>query len=189
MGVTVLYSSGDSGVAGNGNLCLNPDGSQTASGKIFNPSFPSTCPYVTSVGATQGIDIFSTDFGDVFIICFTVNPGSTVFQPESACEQVIYSGGGFSNHFAVPDYQKDAVKSYLKNHPPAYSKKIFNSTGMSRGFPDLSANGANYVISVSHSYCPSVAVPFVYAYAPNSSTAIFHSYLAHLRLHQLLEPS
>jgi tripeptidyl-peptidase-1 len=26
MGVTVLYSSGDDGVAGNGNYCLNPDG-------------------------------------------------------------------------------------------------------------------------------------------------------------------
>lgn len=131
----------------------------------------------------------STDFGDVFIICFTVSPGSTVFQPESACEKVIFSGGGFSNHFHVPDYQKDVVKSYLKNYPPPYSKKIFNSTGMSRGIPDLSANGANYVVSVSHSHCPLVAVPFVDAYTPNSSTAIFHSYLAPLRLHQLLEPS
>ena len=26
MGVTILYSSGDRGVAGNGNLCLNPNG-------------------------------------------------------------------------------------------------------------------------------------------------------------------
>ena len=26
MGVTVLYSSGDDGVAGNGNYCLNPNG-------------------------------------------------------------------------------------------------------------------------------------------------------------------
>ena len=49
MGVTVLYSSGDNGVAGNGALCLNPDGSQTSDGKIFNPSFPGTCPFVTSV--------------------------------------------------------------------------------------------------------------------------------------------
>ncbi|KAG6850203.1 hypothetical protein H0H93_016382 [Arthromyces matolae] len=40
-----------------------------------------TCPYVTAVGATQ------------------VNPGSTVNDPEGACEQVIFSGGGFSNIF------------------------------------------------------------------------------------------
>jgi tripeptidyl-peptidase-1 len=71
-------------VTGNGAACLNPDGSQTTSGKIFNPSFPSTCPFITSVGATQ------------------VNPNATVFEPESACEQVIFSGGGFSNYFAVP---------------------------------------------------------------------------------------
>ena len=40
-----------------------------------------TCPFLTAVGATQ------------------VNPGSTVNDPESACEQVIFSGGGFSNIF------------------------------------------------------------------------------------------
>ncbi|KIM92450.1 hypothetical protein PILCRDRAFT_123424, partial [Piloderma croceum F 1598] len=130
MGVTVLYSSGDNGVAGNNNTCLNPDGSQSADGKLFNPSFPSTCPYITSVGATQ------------------VNPNSTVFQPESACEQEIYSGGGFSNYFSIPNYQKDSVQSYFKNYPPPYSKttNTYNSSG--RGFPDLSANGANYVVSI-----------------------------------------
>ncbi|KIJ66050.1 hypothetical protein HYDPIDRAFT_87640 [Hydnomerulius pinastri MD-312] len=134
MGVTVLYSSGDSGVAGNGGVCLNPDGSQTADGKIFNPSFPGTCPYVTSVGATQ------------------LSPGKTVYDKEDACEQVIYSGGGFSNYFAVPDYQESAVKSYLKNFPPAYPSNIFNSTGMSRGYPDISANGANYVVAIDGNF-------------------------------------
>jgi subtilase family serine protease len=58
MGVTVLYSSGDNGVSGNGRLCLNPDGSQSANGKIFNPTFPGGCPYVTSVGATQSKESF-----------------------------------------------------------------------------------------------------------------------------------
>jgi tripeptidyl-peptidase I len=54
MGITVLFSSGDNGVAGIINACLNSDGSQSANGQLFNPSFPGTCPYVTSVGATQG---------------------------------------------------------------------------------------------------------------------------------------
>jgi hypothetical protein len=40
MGVTVLYSSGDNGVAGSNNACLNPSGSQSARGKRFNPGFP-----------------------------------------------------------------------------------------------------------------------------------------------------
>ena len=69
------------------------------------------CPYVTAVGATQ------------------VNPGSNVTDPEGACEQVIYSGGGFSNYFAIPSYQKTAVASYLKKYKPAYSADIWNATG------------------------------------------------------------
>lgn len=83
---------------------------------------PGTCPFVTSVGATQ------------------VNPGAKVTAPESACEQVIFSGGGFSNYFKIPDYQKSAVESFLKNHPPAYPTTIWNATG-SRAYPDISANG------------------------------------------------
>ncbi|KAJ7669260.1 subtilisin-like protein [Mycena polygramma] len=132
MGVTVVYSSGDNGVAGNGGLCLNADGSQTTGGKIFNPSFPSTCPFVTAVGATQ------------------VNPGAKVTDPESACEQVIFSGGGFSNYFGMPDYQKGAVEGYIKANlnPGPYNHTLYNSTGTSRTYPDLSANGANYVVAV-----------------------------------------
>jgi len=131
MGVTVLYSSGDYGVAGNGGNCLNPDGSQSTSGKRFNPSFPASCPYITAVGATQ------------------IDPGKKVTDPEGACQQVIYSGGGFSNRFALPDYQKTVVGSYFKNHKPTYSSSVYNSTQHSRGFPDLSANGANYVVNVN----------------------------------------
>jgi len=87
-------------------------GSQTDDGKIFNPGFPSSCPYITSIGATQ------------------VNPGAKVTDPEGACEQVIYSGGGFSNYFPIPEYQKKAVGNYLKNHKPEYPADIYNATGM-----------------------------------------------------------
>ncbi|KZT34095.1 subtilisin-like protein [Sistotremastrum suecicum HHB10207 ss-3] len=130
MGTTILYSSGDDGVAGFGNECIFPNGTQGVGGTRFNPSFPGGCPFVTSVGATQ------------------VNPGSSVFAPESACEQVIFSGGGFSNFFSIPSYQKSQVASFLKNHPPPYTSAQFNNSGTSRGFPDLSANGANYVIAI-----------------------------------------
>ena len=78
---------------------------------------------------------------------FTVNPNFTVDQPESAADQVVYSGGGFSNYFATPDYQEHAVQGYLKNHPPPYDKSLYNSTG--RAFPDLSANAVNYNVYVS----------------------------------------
>jgi len=74
------------------------------------------------------------------------------FDSEDACEEKIYSGGGFSNYFAIPDYQKDVVSSYLKHTPPGYPSSIWNSTGNSRAYPDLSANGANYVIVVDGNY-------------------------------------
>ena len=54
--------------------------------------------------------------------------------------QVIFSGGGFSNHFRMPEYQKAAVEGFLKNFPPPFPPTIFNTTG-SRAFPDIAANG------------------------------------------------
>ncbi|KAL4071280.1 peptidase S8/S53 domain-containing protein [Scleroderma yunnanense] len=134
-GVTVLYSSGDNGVAGNGGKCLNDDGTQSVDGKRFNPTFPAVCPWVTAVGATM------------------VKPNATVFdpQPEKACDQVIYSGGGFSNYFAMPDYQKNAVEGWVQNNGQVYVNEYgnaWNSTGKSRAYPDISANGANYVVAV-----------------------------------------
>jgi len=130
LGTSVLYSSGDDGVAGNGGDCLNTKGKATSTGTRFNPGFPVTCPFVTAVGATQ------------------IDPGNTVNDPEGASEQVIFSGGGFSNIFAMPSYQEAAVQSFLTNHPPPFTSAQFNTSGKSRGFPDLSANGANYVIAI-----------------------------------------
>ena len=74
----LYHYQGDYGVAGNSGQCIgkNDEYNDGKSGR-FNPSFPGTCPYILSVGATQ------------------VSPGKTVLDPESACETVIYSGGGF----------------------------------------------------------------------------------------------
>ncbi|KAJ7203722.1 hypothetical protein C8J57DRAFT_1259585 [Mycena rebaudengoi] len=68
-----------------------------------------------------------------------IPPGSAPSMP---------SGGGFSNRFAMPDYQKDAVTNYLCSNPPPFPANLFNSTGKSRAFPDISVNGANYVVAV-----------------------------------------
>ena len=50
MGTTFLYSSGDDGVAGDGQ-CIDPATGQFNNGTsgMFVPTFPSTCPYVLSV--------------------------------------------------------------------------------------------------------------------------------------------
>lgn len=134
-GTTFFYSSGDYGVAGNGGQCIAPDGTYNdgSSGR-FNPSFPGTCPYITAVGATQ------------------IKPGAKVTDPEEACETVIFSGGGFSNVFPLPSYQSTAVKSFFANHPPPYTSAQYNNSQQTRGFPDISANGANYVVAVDGTF-------------------------------------
>ncbi|KAH8986036.1 subtilisin-like protein [Lactarius hatsudake] len=80
-GASVIFASGNDGV-GEGN-CLADDGS----GRVeFIPSFPASCPYVTSVGGTTG-------------------------YPEVAAP---LSGGGFSNHFPRPVYQNDVIPPFLQ---------------------------------------------------------------------------
>ncbi|WYZ39383.1 hypothetical protein EsH8_III_001297 [Colletotrichum jinshuiense] len=148
-GVTVLYSSGDSGVGGNGQQCIDSDTGAYNEGKngIFNPSFPGGCPWVTSVGATQILE------------------GSTVHTPESACQKAIFSGGGFSNVFAIPDYQKSMMQEYYNKNAPPYGADRYNNSKVVRGFPDISANGANYVTAVngkfSLSFGTSASAPVV----------------------------
>ena len=80
--------------------------------------------------------------------------GSTVSDPEVACETVIRSGGGFSNFFGMPAYQKSVVQSYLKSHKPPYSGSVYNNSGTSRGYPDLSANGAWYDVAITGNFEP-----------------------------------
>lgn len=147
-GTSILYSSGDFGVAGNRGHCLASNGTyNNGTGGMFNPAFPSTCPYVTSIGATQ------------------IAPGASVTAPEQACETVIYSGGGFSNIFPLPAYQAAAVHGFLSAHPPPYTAAQFNNSGTSRGYPDIAANGANYVTAVDGAfslvYGTSASVPVV----------------------------
>ncbi|KAI1786407.1 family S53 protease [Ganoderma leucocontextum] len=89
-GVSVLFASGDGGVAG----------SQSASCSKFVPTFPSGCPYMTSVGATQGV-------------------------PETAAD---FSSGGFSNYFGIPDYQSSPVSGYL-SALGSQNKGKYNASG------------------------------------------------------------
>lgn len=52
-----------------------------------------------------------------------------------------YSGGGFSDLFTLPSYQQSAVNAYQSSNAYAYSSDQYNTSGQSRGFPDVSANG------------------------------------------------
>ncbi|KAE8375728.1 Aorsin [Aspergillus bertholletiae] len=139
-GVSVLFASGDDGVAGPAgdggfNGCLK-------NGTVFSPAFPNSCPYITNVGATK------------------VYPGHTVYEPESAVYDPAglnsyASGGGFSNIYPIPDYQADAVATYFKDHNPPYpyyegGKNLGKNGGvynrLGRGYPDVAANGDNIAV-------------------------------------------
>ena len=73
---------------------------------------------MTSVGSTQGIDEVAAPF----------------------------SSGGFSNIFARPSYQDDAVAAYLDKLGNT-NAGLFNTQG--RAFPDVSAQGVNFIIDVA----------------------------------------
>ncbi|KAI0675073.1 family S53 protease-like protein [Trametes maxima] len=110
-GTSILFSSGDSGVDdGQGGECT-----------VFRPTFPSGCPFVTVVGATQGT------------------------APETAAP---FSSGGFSNYFSAPKYQSGAVSGYLKTLGSTNSG-LFNASG--RAYPDVSAAGSSYQVTVNGS--------------------------------------
>ncbi|RPD54222.1 family S53 protease [Lentinus tigrinus ALCF2SS1-7] len=115
-GTTVVFSSGDWGV-----YSINFDGSCNTT--TFAPTFPSTCPFLTSVGATTGFD-----------------------GPEVAAN---FSGGGFSNIFAQPDYQSAVVENYL-NAIGSTNAGLFNSSG--RAFPDISAQGVRYLTEINGTF-------------------------------------
>lgn len=148
-GITVVYASGDQGVAGTENRCIDLNNRRYTNGTdgAFNPTFPASCPFVTSVGATQ------------------IRSDATVFDEEIACETRIFSGGGFSNFFALPDYQATAVKSWFSSHPSPYGADRFNNSQTTRGIPDISANGAKHTVIVNGksilSHGTSLAVPVV----------------------------
>ncbi|RFU34731.1 hypothetical protein B7463_g1646, partial [Scytalidium lignicola] len=130
----MLFSSGNGGVAGLQSVCLTPSGGYTPSGanyRIFNPMFPGTCPYITSVRATS------------------LSSNVSAHTPESAA---IFSTGGFSNLFPLPDYQKEAVAHYYAKHAPPYNNSVYNNTQVVRGFPDVSANGVNFSVSINGTF-------------------------------------
>lgn len=115
-GVSLLFASGDNGV-GTSDFCFSNDGKNTTT---FLPSFPDGCPYVTSVGATKNFapEVVAFDEGNQFA-----------------------SGGGYSNYFPTPFYQKRVVEEYTKSLKGEF-KGLFNPNG--RAYPDLSAQGQRY---------------------------------------------
>lgn len=115
-GVSVMFASGDEGVGADG-CCFTNDGRNAST---FLPAFPGSCPYVTTVGATQGLNPEVAAYDGRFRIPFT-------------------SGGGFSNYFPRPAYQARVVSDYLSQHIGNEFAGLYNVSG--RGYPDIAAQG------------------------------------------------
>ncbi|KAK6974930.1 family S53 protease-like protein [Favolaschia claudopus] len=132
-GVSFLFSSGDGGVNGghdNGDDC-----------GLFLASFPASCPWVTTVGATIGFnpELAANFTGDSAII-FILHPNSP------AHHKYHLAGGGFSSIFPAPSYQTSAISNFLKTIPPSFpGSGKFNTTN--RAFPDVSLQGVSFLIN------------------------------------------
>lgn len=109
-GVSVIFSSGDSGV---GSACATNDGRNKTH---FQPQFPASCPWVTSVGGVNGS------------------------LPE---EGIYFSSGGFSDFWTRPKYQDAAVGAYLSQLGNKQAQ-YFNRSG--RAFPDVAAQAENFAV-------------------------------------------
>ena len=108
-GVTVVAEAGDVGVQGD-----EPSSGFTHNclgkyGEVYNPSFPASCPWVTTVGST-------------------VLPENSSAQGDNEIGNFI-GGGGFSNIFTTPSYQKHSVANYLNFFAKNYDIKSYAVNG------------------------------------------------------------
>merc|ERR1719345_704947 len=112
-GVSILFASGDQGACGR----LGCGKGKSKHAVRFQPDFPADSPYVTAVGGT---DFAGSSIGD-----------------ETAWSD---GGGGFSDNFDIPDFQKAAVAAYKASAdadlPP---QNLWSPSG--RGYPDIAALG------------------------------------------------
>ncbi|TVY20310.1 Tripeptidyl-peptidase SED2 [Lachnellula arida] len=120
-GVTVIFGAGDSGVGKDG-YCRSNNGSENYE---FLTSFPASCPYGTSVGATRNIE-----------------PEEVAHNERNG----FVSGGGFSRYFPRPAYQDvhGVVESYLSRLGADTYTSLYNRQG--RAYPDVAAQGYRRVI-------------------------------------------
>ncbi|CAK5273720.1 unnamed protein product [Mycena citricolor] len=112
-GSSIMFSSGDDGVGAG--TCRTNDGTNKV---LFQPAFPASCPFVTTVGGT-----------------FRVNPEVSAS----------FSGGGFSRYFARPSYQSTAVSKFVTGLGTKFAG-LYNTTG--RAYPDVAAQAENFQVVI-----------------------------------------
>ncbi|WFD33974.1 tripeptidyl-peptidase I [Malassezia cuniculi] len=122
-GMSVLQASGDGGVgAEEGDVCVTND---KKAKKTFLQSFPSSCPYITVVGAVE-------HFAPEVVATYNLSG--------------ISSGAGFSRLFDRPSWQNKSVADYITMYLGTRYHGLYNPMG--RAYPDVSAQGSLFSISV-----------------------------------------
>ena len=123
MGTTTVVSVSDHGTAsGSGAFCID-DRTGNATGGKFSPTFPSSCPWVTSVGGTQMLPQQQQQP--------TTPNEETAFRKQIG-KQLSTSGGGFSNVFPIPPYQAPNLAQY-KDSEKDVQKQEWSHSGISLG--------------------------------------------------------
>lgn len=121
-GISVFLSSGDAGVGGNG-------GTNDCNGGKYYATWPAACPYITSVGGTD------------------LNFHTEVVADFGRYNKELTSpGGGYSEHFDAPDYNKNVTAAYAQSLG-ASQRRMFDGT--KRGFPDISFLSVKYQVVVN----------------------------------------
>eukprot|EP00128_Syssomonas_multiformis_P004178 Colp12_sorted_trinity150504_noHs@17101 len=129
-GLTILVAAGDDGVGG---MRVRNTGKCSKAA----PQFPSSSPWVLSIGGTQ-----------------VGGPNNVEIVSDSKTGSVITTGGGFSDNWPIPEWQAAAVKNFLETNTevPPESENFFTRTG--RAYPDISAIATNYPIVLSGNVVP-----------------------------------
>ena len=121
---------------------------QTGSSCTYDPMFPASSPYVTSVGST--IRFFATSLSSENDKDLTEKPydddrGRYIYNIR------MISVGGFSKLFSSPTYQHQSISSYTKNMNNL-RHSIHNHNG--RGYPDITIMNSDYLhVSESKREC------------------------------------
>ncbi|KAH9175625.1 subtilisin-like protein [Lactarius sanguifluus] len=157
-GASVIFPSGNNGV-GKLEDCIDDD-----SGSVqFVPTFPASCMCGVFFFFLKQYTVVGTDRSPHrhgFAGPYVTSVGGTTGNPEVA---VSFSGGGFSNYFPRPEYQRVAVPTYLERLGSRYDG-MYNPAG--RGIPDIAAqarriyivqNNRGYVVSGTSCATPVVA--------------------------------
>ncbi|ETM33304.1 hypothetical protein L914_19465, partial [Phytophthora nicotianae] len=134
-GISILVSAGDAGVRGSHlaeGFCRVPACSK------FMSMFPASSPYVTAVGATTIATGSARDDNGKWKEAVT----ST-----SEARALITSGGGFSDLYDMPEYQRKAVSPYLNFASSTGISPYFRTTG--RAMPDVAAVGHAFPVVVN----------------------------------------